>query len=122
MSRATFSHANRTIAHTILRCPPADLLTGILDSKGRQVTADGERGTVRFEEGPAQRFTSTSMYAPGTYYYVSVQVGRDGKRYGAGSETAYFTTEAEAIAYMEKRFDTIMARAAKDAEKRGAEI
>lgn len=118
MARIAINHrANTTVNVTTFRNPPRSLRTGIADAKGREVTAECTRGKCEAIEGPKEKWSTNGSGLPsGTYYWASVQIGRDGYAFGGGSDTAYFETEAERDAYVEKRFDKIIADAEKKAK------
>lgn len=114
MARVAFArNVHNTIRIEIACKPLYDLRTGFLDNRGRQITANAYRGHCIHVEGPREQWVGTKALPVGEYYWASVQIGRNGQNYGPGCETAYFETEAERDAYVEKRFDKIMANAAK---------
>ena len=79
------------------RYPLKDLITEKLDTKGRRIGAIAYRCDHTSPEGTA-------------IYSGSVDNTRSGKVHGPGTEPQFFTDRAERDAYIEKRFDHIMAK------------
>lgn len=117
MARIATNHrVNSTICTVLFQNAPKSLRSGIMDKAGREVTAECTLGKCEAIEGPGEKWGTSSGLPAGTHYWASVQIGRDGYAFGGGSDTAYFPTAEERDAYIEKRFDTIIANAEKNAK------
>lgn len=117
MSKMTRDFNARTARLDVLRNPPKDMRTGILDDKGREVTAQAFMGTVEAVEGPINAYFTHMGLPVGRYFYATVQACRNGESYGASQGAVYFTDSLERDAYVEKRFDQIAKAAAKKFSK-----
>lgn len=87
---------------------------GVSDRKGREIGAK-----VSFEVrvyAPAEEGVKSWVnIAPGTYFVVRYQATRGGTSYGPGFNRAFFGTEKERFAGVEKYLKSAKARAVKTA-------